>query len=250
MTEQRRLLILGGTTEAAALARGAAAIDGLAAITSLAGRTRHPAPIPGHTRVGGFGGAEGLEAYLRAERIDWLIDATHPFAALISDHAARACAAAQVPRLGLARPPWEARAGDRWIEVDDPAAAAAALPGLGARVFLTIGRKEIACFAGLTGTWFLIRTVDPPTAPLAIGHATVIQGRGPFSCRDEQNLFAKHRISVLVSRNSGAEATYPKIAAARAAGLPVVMIRPPPAPAGESVASVDAAIDWLRTRMA
>jgi precorrin-6A/cobalt-precorrin-6A reductase len=152
-----------------------------------------------------------------------------------------------VPRLRLLRPPWPKQEGDRWHEVDDLAAAAALLPQIGARAFLTVGQKELAAFAGLERVWFLVRTIEPP-ADLPLKRALCLQARGPFVLPDELTLLRAHKIDVLVTKASGGEATYAKLAAARALGLPVIMVRRPPPPAGPVVSSVAAALAWLRRR--
>ena len=244
-----RLLILGGTAEGAALARGAVDIAGLTVVSSLAGRTRTPATLPGETRVGGFGGAAALADYLRDAGITLVIDATHPYAATISHNAAEACAVARVPRLMLARPAWTPEPGDSWIEVDDTQAAAARLAGIGTRAFLTTGRKELDAFAGLDAVWFLVRLVDPLDTPLPLARGAVIHGRGPFGVADERKLLAAHDIDVVISKNSGGPATHGKIEAARDAGLPVIMIRRPPLPGGESVDSVAEALVWIEAHV-
>jgi len=243
-----RVLILGGTAEAAGLARALFEDAGVAAITSLAGRTRAPAALPGEVRVGGFGGPEALSAYLRDEAIDLAVDATHPFAARISRNAARACAAAGVARLLLARPPWTAQTGDNWVPAADTAAAAGALPGLGDRVFLAIGRQELAAFAGLAGIWFLVRLVERPEAPPPLADYRLVLGRGPFAVAAERGLLREHRIDAVVSKNSGGAGASAKIAAARELGLPVVMIERPPAPQSETAESIEAALAWIEAR--
>ena len=246
----RRLLILGGTGEARLLAErlaaGAPGLPPLDVVTALAGRTRTAAALPGRIRVGGFGGAGGLAAYLAAEAIDIVIDATHPFAVQMSANAAAACSAAGVARLVLTRPAWNARAGDRWIEVDDAATAAAALPHHGSRAFLSTGRRDLDAFAGCRGVWFLVRLVDRPDAPLPLGDYRVVAARGPFDAADERALLEEHAIDVLVCKASGGVATAAKLTAARALGLPVVMIRRPPSPPGPAAGDVDAAIAALR----
>ncbi len=244
-TSPARILILGGTGEAAALAARLAERPEFHVITSLAGRTRAPAEIPGAVRVGGFGGADGLSRYLRDQAIDLVIDATHPFAAVISRNAARACEAAGLPRRTLSRPPWPAVEGDHWIRADSTEAAAALVPDHGSRVFLTVGRQEIRAFAGLTGTWFLVRLIDPPADPLPLGDHEVILGRGPFGASDEAALLGRHGIDLVVSKNSGGAATYGKLTAARKLGLPVLMIERPPPPGGEPAETVEAALDWI-----
>ena len=245
-----RLLILGGTAEGAALARGAADIAGLTVVSSLAGRTRAPATLPGETRVGGFGGVPAMAEYLRETGTTLVVDATHPYAAAISHNAAEACAAAAVPRLTLVRAAWTPEPGDDWIEVDDADAAAAKVGEVGTRAFLTIGRKEIGAFAGLDGVWILVRLIDPLDAPLPLANGEVIHGRGPFDIVDERALLAAHRIDVVIAKNSGGDATYAKIAAAREAGLPVIMIRRPALPDDETVDDVAAALIWIENHLA
>lgn len=250
MAETTRLLILGGTGEAAALAHRLSRTPGLAIVTSLAGRTRAPAAVPGELQTGGFGGAEGLARYLSDKRIDLVVDATHPFAARISANAAVACAAARVPRVMLIRPAWQPQAGDRWIQVPNAAAAAAVLPEMGRRVFLSTGRREIKAFADLPGLWMLVRLIDAPEAPLPLANHELILDRGPFAAEDEAALMQANGIDVLVTKNSGGAATYGKIEAARRLGLPVVMIGRPPVPAGGTVAGVDEAVAWVEARRA
>lgn len=249
-SEPRRLLILGGTGEAAALADRLADDPRLRVITSLAGRTRAPAKTAGELRVGGFGGADGLAGYLERESIGLVIDATHPFAAHMAANAARACAETGVPRLKLLRPSWQAVAGDAWIEVPDMASAAEAVGQRGTRVFLSVGRQDLSAFAGLDGHWFLVRSIEPLGDPSPLpGAEEVIHGRGPFTEAAEIALLKGHRIDLLVSKNSGGPATYAKIAAARRLCLPVVMITRPPAPPSETAATVDAAVAWVEARI-
>ena len=249
MGEPARILILGGTAEAAGLARALFGDARVATITSLAGRTRAPAAVPGAVRVGGFGGPEALADYLKRESIDLVVDATHPFAARISRNAARACNLAKVPRLLLARAAWTPQAGDTWVPVPDIEAAAAALPGLGRRFFLAIGRQELAAFAGLTGLWFLVRLVEEPETPPPLADYHLVLGRGPFAVEKEVKLLRDHQIDVVVSKNSGGAGAAAKIAAARALKLAVVMIERPPAPDSETAESVEATLTWIDTRI-
>ncbi len=210
----RRVLILGGTTEAADLARRLDA-SGWAVTTSLAGRTRRPAPLPGAVRIGGFGGIDGLVAHLRAEPVAAVVDATHPFAARMPHHVAAACSTAGVPRLRLLRPGWTAGPGDRWQRVPSLDAAAASVVASGARrVFLTTGRQELAPFAALVDVWFLVRAIEAPD-PQPLARATVILDRGPFAVEDERALMAAHAIEVVVTKDSGGTATAAKLTAAR-----------------------------------
>jgi precorrin-6A/cobalt-precorrin-6A reductase len=226
----KRILILGGTTQARQLAERLAPRTDLAVTISLAGRTAAPAPQPVPMRIGGFGGAAGLAAWLGAEAIDLLIDATHPYAARISANAAAAAALAQVPLLALDRPAWVAVDGDHWTEVADMAAAVQALGTAPRRTFLALGRNELAPFAAAPQHFYLIRSVDPVEPPLAVPDAVYLTGRGPFDEAEERELFTHHRIDVIVAKNSGGAATYGKIAAARSLGLPVIMLARPARP--------------------
>ncbi|MDJ0946731.1 MAG: cobalt-precorrin-6A reductase [Kiloniellales bacterium] len=249
MAEARRVLILGGTAEARALARRLADRPGLEVVTSLAGVTRNPELPPGKLRRGGFGGAAGLAAYLRDQAVACLVDATHPYAERISANAAAAASAAGVPRLQLLRPPWPEEPGDRWIRVADSEVAARRLPELGRRVFISSGRQGIGAFRDLTGHWFLIRLIDPPAAPLPLPAYEVTPGRAPFTVEEEVELLRRHGIEVLVSKNSGGAMTYAKIAAARRLGLPVVMLARPAPAGGPTVPEPAAADDWLRRQL-
>ena len=242
-----RLLILGGTAEAAELAGAAATRFGVAfdITTSLAGRTERPGPLAGHVRVGGFGGPAGLYTYLTEHGIGRLVDATHPFAARISTAARLACEQANIPRLVLQRPPWHRHPLDHWIDVDNVAAAAQILGRTGRRVWLTVGRSEIAAFRALPAVHFLVRVIDPPHQRLPLQSYEVIVGPGPFSLSDERRHIERHAIDMLVCKASGGTATEAKIIAARERGLPVIMVQRPPAEPGEAVDTVEAALTWL-----
>jgi precorrin-6A/cobalt-precorrin-6A reductase len=241
----KRVLMLGGTGDAAQLVAQASALPGIEVITSLAGRVRQPMTPAGRVRIGGFGGTEGLINYIREQHIDLLIDATHPFAAQMSHHAATAALACGLPHLMLVRPAWEPVAGDRWLSVESIAAAVEMLPEVARRVFLTIGRQELAAFASLQDLWFLMRMIDPPMPNTPVPPGTLVLARGPFALEDERQLLQTHAIEAIVSKNSGGDATYAKIMAARELGLPVVMIQRPPVPGGEQVAAVEQAMAWL-----
>jgi precorrin-6A/cobalt-precorrin-6A reductase len=242
----RRILILGGTAEARQLAERLAIRSDLDVTLSLAGRTARPATQPVPVQIGGFGGVKGLVDYLAAERIDALIDATHPYAAAISQNAARAANAAVVPLLAIRRPPWTPLAGDRWIEVADADAAVITLGSAARRVFLALGRKELAPFVSAPQHHYLVRSVDPVEPPLAVPHATYLTGRGPFGEAQDRALLVAHGIDVVVAKNSGGPATYGKIAAARALELPVVLLRRPiPTPDVQTVVTIEDAIAWL-----
>jgi precorrin-6A/cobalt-precorrin-6A reductase len=239
-----RLLILAGTAEAAALAGACVARKDTELICSLAGRTRDPVPLPGELRIGGFGGVEALMEFLEGSTIDRVIDATHPFAAQMSRHAEEACRCAGVPRVRLLRPIWRPQPGDRWIEVSRLSEAAVRLPALGRRALLTVGHRELDAFAGLEDVWLLIRTIEPP-ARLPSAGSVWLGARGPFTLEGELTLMREHAIDVLVTKASGGEATYAKLAAARALELPVLMVRRPEPPPGPVVQSVAEVLAWL-----
>ncbi|MEV7353718.1 cobalt-precorrin-6A reductase [Kitasatospora sp. NPDC091276] len=242
----RHVLILGGTTEGRALAAALAEPPSLRVTSSLAGRVAQPRLPAGEVRIGGFGGPEGLADWLRGERVDAVVDATHPFAAGMSRNAALAAAATGVPLLVLRRPGFTPVAGDRWLPVPSLAAAAELLPGLGRRVFLTTGRQGIATFAHLDGVHFLARSVDPPEPPLPPSFEVLLD-RGPFTLDDERMLLREHRIDVVVTKDSGGAATAPKLTAARELHLPVIIVRRPPVPDGVPVApDVPGAVRWLQ----
>jgi precorrin-6A/cobalt-precorrin-6A reductase len=238
------VLVLGGTSEARALAAQLAARPGVRVISSLAGRVRDPVLPAGEVRIGGFGGAAGLTDWARAEGVDAVVDATHPFAETISANAAAACARARLPLLRLVRPGWPPRAGDDWHYAGSLPAAAGLLPGLGTRAFLTTGRRGLAAFAALDQMWFLIRCVDPPGGAMP-PQREVLLARGPYQREAELALMRRFAIDVLVSKDSGGSLTAGKLDAARDLRIPVVMIRRPTSPAGESVAVVADAVGWV-----
>ncbi|MEU3710419.1 cobalt-precorrin-6A reductase [Streptomyces catenulae] len=242
------VLILGGTAEARELA-GALAGTGVRVTSSLAGRVAAPRLPVGEVRVGGFGGVAGLVGWMRAHGVDVLVDATHPFAEAMSANAAGAAAATGVPLLALRRPGWAPQDGDVWHRVGSLDEAADALPGLGRRVFLTTGRMGLARFAHLDALWFLVRSVDAPEGPRP-PRMEMLLDRGPFTLDGERALLAAHRIDVLVTKDSGAAATAPKLTAAREAGVPVVLVTRPPAPVGVATVPGPAeAVAWLRERL-
>jgi precorrin-6A/cobalt-precorrin-6A reductase len=240
-----RILILGGTTEARGLAERLATRADLDITLSLAGRTMSPVALPVPVRSGGFGGARGLADYLVRERVGVLIDATHPYANIISANAAAAASKTNVPFVALRRRPWVRVNGDNWIEVDDVRAAADALGGESCRVLIALGRNELAPFVGAPQHRYLIRSVDPIEPPLPLPHVRYITGRGPFGEADDKALLTEHRIEVIIAKNSGGNATYGKIAAARALGIDVILLRRPAVPDALGVETVDEAVAWL-----
>lgn len=240
-----RILILGGTTEARQLAARLAARSGFDITLSLAGRTENPVAQGVPVRSGGFGGATGLAAYLRERTIDLLVDATHPYAARISANAAEAARLADIRTIALRRPAWERAEGDRWTLVDDVTEAVAALGALRRKVFLALGRQEIASFEAAPQHAYVIRSVDPVEPPLNVPVATYILSRGPFSEEDDRALLVAHGIDAIVAKNSGGSATYGKIAAARQLGIEIILLRRPSLPDLPSAATVEEAMAMI-----
>ena len=245
----RRLLILGGTGEAIQLAKKAANLPGLKVIFSLAGLTNKSVNGTVLTRIGGFGGVTGLIQYLRNEAIDLLIDATHPFAARISSNAATASHELGLPRLMLIRPQWE-DVSKSWIGVDSLESAAISLKKCQARrVFLAIGKQQLAVFSHLQDMWFLMRMLEPITENVVIPPGKLILSKGPFEVSAEKQLLLDYQIDTVVSKNSGGNATYGKILAAAELGIKVIMIQRPRMPSGERVGNVDGAMAWLAGKL-
>lgn len=241
------ILLLGGTAEARELA-AALVRRGVPVVSSLAGRVADPRLPDGEVRIGGFGGPDGLASWLVTHGIAAVVDATHPFATRISATAVTGAATAGVPLLRLHRPGWHPEPGDNWHWAASTAEAAGLLAALGERVFLTTGRQDLTAFAHLDRIWFLARCVDPPNPPLP-PRIEVILDRGPYTVDGELALMRAHRIEVLVTKDSGGEATRGKLLAARTLGLPVVLVRRPPAPEAETVSTVDEALSWVLTKV-
>ena len=214
-------------------------------VVSLAGRTKSPAPQPVPVRTGGFGGAAGLAEYLGKERIDALIDATHPYANIISANASVAARQAGVPLIAFRRPPWRAVSGDRWTEAVDVADAMRRLRERPRRVFVAMGRSELVPLTTAPQHFYLIRSVDLVEPPLPLPHVSYVTDRGPFSAADDGALMRAHAIDAVIAKNSGGVASYGKIAAARALGIDVIMVRRPVPSTGLAVETVDEVIAWL-----
>ena len=227
MPRPLRILILAGTKEARKLGERLADEAAVAPILSLAGRTKNPVLPAGAHRIGGFGGIAGLMAYLRAQAIDLVIDATHPFAEQMSAHAEAACCETAIPLVLFTRPPWTAREGDRWNQAASAEAAARGLGEIPRRVFLTIGRLQLPAFEMAPIHHYLIRTIDAPEPAPKLPDYRLILARGPFSLADEMRLMQTENIDVLVTKNSGGDTTYAKIEAARRFAIPVILMRPP-----------------------
>ena len=241
----KRILILGGTSEAMALARALAEQPEIDAIMSLAGRTGHPVRPPIAHRIGGFGGVDGLVAYLKENSVAALIDATHPFAAQMTWNAAEACNGLGVPRLVFTRPAWRPSDGDQWISVTDTEAAVDALGGLPRKVFLTVGRLSLPVFKRAPQHHYLMRSIDAPDEPDRPPQMELILARGPFDIRAEKGLMTTHGIDIVVTKNSGGSATDAKLAAARELGLPVIIIDRPTMPDSRVVYSLDDVMEFI-----
>lgn len=242
-SDMPNLLILGGTSEASALAR-LVAETGLRAVLSYAGRVEVPRTQPVPVRVGGFGGVDGLAAYLATNGITHVVDATHPFAAEMSRNALAACAAAGVPLLTLSRAPWPMR--DGWQEVPDLDTAVAALAGSARRVFLAIGRMDVARFAAQPQHHYLLRFVDVPEKAPPLPRHEVVVARGPFDLAGDRALLERFEADIVVSKNSGGDGARAKLDAAAALGLPVLMIARPMVPERVEVFAPEAALEWVR----
>ena len=241
-----KVLLLGGTGEARALA--AALHPEVEVISSLAGRVPDPALPVGPVRIGGFGGVDGMRQWVIDERVDAVVDATHPFAATITAHAAQVCADLGVPHLVLARPAWAPGTAIA-VASDREAAETVARNGY-SRVFLTTGRSGTRVFEDVDA-WFLIRAVTAPDPDTLPARHELLLSRGPYDYEGELALLREHRIDALVTKNSGGAMTEPKLRAAETAGVPVVMVDRPPLPPGvRAVATVDDAVDWVRAKTA
>jgi precorrin-6A/cobalt-precorrin-6A reductase len=236
-----RVLLLGGTAEARALAK--TLHPHVDIISSLAGRVPEPALPIGPVRIGGFGGVDGLRRWLQEERIDAVVDATHPFAATMTAHAAEVCGELRIPHLVLARPAWDP--GTAIIVTSDTEAAEIVTRRRYSHVFLTTGRSGVSAFAD-SDAWFLIRAVTEPDAAVLPRHYQLLLSRGPYHYDDEFAIMREHRIDALVTKNSGGDMTRAKLDAAAALGIPVVMVARPRLPAGvAAVGTVQEAADWV-----
>ena len=245
--EHGRILILGGTGEAMRLAAALAARPDLPALLSFAGRTKAPLLPSIPSRIGGFGGVDGLAAYLTQMRTPLVIDATHPFAAQMSQHAAKACEGLGVPRLTFTRKPWTPAPDDRWIEVPDIDAAVDALGEKPAHVFLTVGRLSLGAFKRAPQHSYVARSIDQPDASELPPRCRVLLARPPFALADERALMQAERFDFLCTKNSGGAATESKLLAARALGLRVIMVHRPQAPEGETLFDLGAVLEWITT---
>lgn len=241
----KRVLILGGTAEARRLTEILALRADLDAVVSLAGRTTRRSPQAVPARVGGFGGVDGLATYIEREGVRAVVDATHPYAAAMSRNAAVAAARTAVPLVALRRPPWNPAAGDRWTEANDAAEAAALLGAAPRRVFLALGRQEVRVFEAAPQHFYLVRSIEPIAPPLRVPRAEYRLDRGPFPVAAERELLERHRIEVIVAKNSGGADTYGKVAAARELGLHVLLLRRPELPPVPEVTRPEEVLEWL-----
>lgn len=244
MSATPNVLLLGGTTEASALARLLAAHH-IAATLSYAGRTEAPRAQPVPVRIGGFGGLRGLIDYLRAHCVTHLVDATHPFAATMSTYAVAAAREVGVPLMAMTRPAWEPVTGDRWTRAADIAHAVAQLAGPPRRVMLALGRMHVNAFTAQPQHHYLLRFVDAPDVPPALPHHTLLVDRGPFAAEDDAQLMRKHAIELVMCKNAGGSGAAAKLIAARRLGLPVLMIDRPVLPPRQEVYDPHQVLAWL-----
>lgn len=244
-----RVLILGGTTEASDLTRLLADDPRFETTLSLAGRTANPKVQPIQTRIGGFGGPDGLAAWLQQEKIDAVVDATHPYADQISSNAVTACTRLAIPLASIVRPAWQPQPDDNWLTVASTNVAADALGPESRRVFLSLGRQELGAFATRPHHHYIARTIDLPDDVALPPDIQFLFSRGPFNLSAETALLSHETIDVLVSKNSGGAATYAKIEAARTLGIPVVMIARPHKPSGYAMQNAEAAVAWLEQQL-
>lgn len=239
------VLVLAGTSEGKEIATSLATL-GIKAVASLAGATRSPKSLDLPTRVGGFGGEDGFLAFLNDEKITAVIDATHPFAAIITERTARICKDIGMPYLQVLRPAWSAQAGDNWTEIAREEDAAAFIPQ-GATVFLGTGRQTLDRFSGLEGRRVICRQIDPPTAPFPFEGGEFLIGRPPFPVAREKALFQALGVEWIVVKNAGGDASATKLTAARDLGIPVLMIARPVMPDAPRVEKVAGAVNWAQS---
>lgn len=238
------VLLLGGTTEASALAR-LLAESAIPATLSYAGRTDNPRPQPLPTRIGGFGGVAGLTAYLRDHRVTHLVDATHPFAATMSAQAVEAASLAGIPTIALTRLAWQSVAGDHWTHAADIPAAVAALAGPPRRIMLALGRMHVEAFAAQPQHHYLLRFIDTPDSPPPLPHHSLVVDRGPFTAEGDRALLQAHAIDLVIAKNAGGKGAEAKLIAARELGLPVLMIDRPAISRRTEVYRSEAVLSWL-----
>lgn len=218
---------------------------GADAVFSYAGRTAAPVAQPLPTRIGGFGGVSGLHDYLIQEAITLVVDATHPFAAQMSRNAVAACDRAGVALCAFERPPWRAVAGDDWRHARDIEHAVTMLPDAATRVFLAIGKQNLSLFASAPQHHYLLRLVDQPDGALPLPNTTVTIARGPFVAEADKALLLDHKIGLVVAKNAGGQGAQAKLSAARALGIPVVMIDRPDVPLRTVLGDLDQVLAWL-----
>jgi len=242
-----RVALLSGTEEARRIADGLRDMRGVRAIASLAGATQRPETLAVPCRIGGFGGDAGFAAFLDSNRIDAVIDATHPFAAVMAERAARITRETGRAHLRVLRPEWTPEKEDRWTRAADEAEAARHIPR-SVTVFLATGRQHLDRYGGMPGRRVIVRMIDPPLGPLPFEHGHVVVARPPFAVAQETALFRQFDVDWLVAKNSGGRSGRAKLEAAQRLGLPVVMIARPDAPDAEIVPGVDAALAWVRAR--
>ena len=243
----KNILILGGTGDAISIAEKLSLIKNYKIITSLAGVTQKPRLPIGKTHIGGFGGREGLVNFLEANKINLIVDATHPFSTQIKENAIFASNELFVPIIHFVRDQWKMEIGDKWHMVDNLPEASNKLRELSStrklKVFLTVGRKGLADFADILNSKFVIRSIEKPLALGGFSRAEWIEGRGPFSFDNELKLLQQEQIDIIVTKNSGGLSGKAKLLAARTLGLPVIVVRQPPRPLGVKCNTIEGIVE-------
>lgn len=238
------LLLLAGAGEARKIAARLAGIPDIRVTASLHYPERAFGPLAVPTRIGGFGGEGGFEAYLKAHSVTAVLDATHPFAVSVSRRSCQVCARAGLAYAQVLRAEWDQQSGDHWVDIADESGAVGVIPP-GKRVFVTTGRATLAQFRGLDSAHLFVRQLTDGPHRIEMKNTTYVRGTAPFSVAQEMSLFRDLEIDWLVTRNSGGRQNRTKIDAARALGIPVAMIRRPVQPESPKLASVQAALDWV-----
>lgn len=244
-SKRRHLLLLAGSGEAREIAAALSGAQDWSVTASLLFPERSTGPLPVPARLGRFGGEDGMARFLTSERVDAVLDATHPFASQITAQSARVCARLAIPFAQVLRPAWTPGPGDRWTEVANEAAVAAFLRP-GQRVFTTTGRATLEHLVSRSSARFFVRQLEPRDATDGYRNVRYVTGQGPFSVQEELDTLRDLKIDVLVCKNSGGAPSHTKLDAARELGIPVILVARPPQPDVLRVETVAAALDWVR----
>jgi len=224
-----KLLLLGGTADGRCLAE-VLHQHNINITYSIAGLVRMP-QVACHVVSGGFSALGGLEHFIVEEKINAIVDATHPYAQNISIKAASAAKACHIPYWRFHRQEWQAQAEDDWLFVNHWQAA---LPVLAKKrsILLTAGQFEQELIDHLGNHSQQQQLLRTAVAPKAVLPPTMkwLKAIGPFVYKDELALMQAHKIDALVSKNSGGDSTVAKLQAARTLAVPVIMLQRPSLP--------------------